>query len=212
MKIAVIGANNPLGQMIVKEAENISISVTSIVDSPLNLVGNGPVIIDDIDDIKDSVLKEFHYIIDTISFSSINSIIDETCVFKLIRKLKNSDTKILTIAPCSILYTDKSKKEYVAECSDICDSLDIEKKELTLKCFKLLKNKKDAKWILVSSPLNLDNDGYATGLFEIHDDILPFALNGLSHIVLGDFAKAIVHIIKKNVETYRVYSVLGVKH
>lgn len=212
MKIAVIGANNVLGQMIVKEAENISISVTSIVDSPLNLVGNGPVIIEDIDDIKDSVLKEFHYIIDTVSFNAINSIIDETCVFKLIRKLKNSNTKIITIAPCSILYTNKSKKEYVAECKDICDYLDIEKKELALKCFKLLKHKKETKWILISSPLNLDFEGYSTGLFEIHDDILPFSLNGLSTITLGDFAKAIVHIIKKNVDTFKVYSALGVKH
>lgn len=198
MKAAVLGANSPLGRRIVLHAEEAGINVTSIVSSPADLAGNGPIIIKEPEELEVRELSRFHVLIDAVSIPRISSFAPgQEPAIRLLPKLIEAGTYYLGIGDCSLLYTDDSRSTLVAD-SDLAavTGRSRPERERSRELFLQLQSAPGLRWTLFCPPLHLDTHGYGRGRFELCSDVLPMGLDGSSRITLIDFVSALIELLK----------------
>lgn len=197
MKIAVVGANLALGSSIVLEAEKNKIEVTSIVESPINVVGNGPIkIVDTYSDLSKIDFNNYHVVIDTVSFPNIKDY-KNSPVLSLLETLKGSTCKYLGIGSVTILLTGEHDNTKVGENSDLY----LERRDSTTiqECLKLydeIKKLNVNNWAFLCPPLKFEEKGYSHNNFFFTYDYLALNLDGSSRICKADFAKAMIELLK----------------
>lgn len=198
MKIAVLGANTALGKMVVTDAEREGIQVTSIVSTPVDLVGSGPVMVKESYELSLDELNRFYAVIDAVSFPLIaEHVFVDLPIFHLAASLKNSSCRYLGFGSCYILFTDHKKQETVMD----CEGMFYEKGQNRAYKIRELMDKisgfQDFNYTLLCPPLNIREDAYPTGRFKFFSNILPMSDLGESTITLGDLSLAMIELLKR---------------
>lgn len=198
MKIAVLGGNTVLGRKIVLDAERAGINVTLIVNSPSDLVGNGPVIIKTADELTRPELAGFHALVDAVSIPLLYKFPsdDSLPLWHLHRLLAGTSVHYIGIGSVFMLWTDSSRTQLVAD-SDL-SSL-VHGSDRAQRCKAILQQMQawqDFTWTLLCPPLATDEKGYGTGKVQLGDDVLPVGMDGSSHITLTDFSRAVIEYLK----------------
>ncbi|MBO8416105.1 MAG: hypothetical protein IAB19_06980 [Proteobacteria bacterium] len=213
MKAAVLGANTDLGRRIVLRAEEEGINVTSIVSTPADLAGNGPIIIKEPQELEVRELSRFHVFIDALSFPQIRSFKrGEEPLSQLQQKLAEAGTIYLGVGDCSLLYTDESRTQLTAE-SDLLQAMGGGSSD-PRRCLELYQRMlcwPDLRWILFCPPLLLDTHSYGRGRFELTGNVLPIGLDGSSRIALSDFVSALIELLKVRSALNTCISVRGLQ-
>ena len=120
MKVAVIGANTPVGARVVIEAEKAGMQVTSVVSTPADLVGNGPIIIKEAHELSREDLSPFHAVVDAVTFPLMHTrALPELPVFYVAPYLAGSSCRYLGFGSCYLLYADSSRTRRVMDCKDM---------------------------------------------------------------------------------------------
>ena len=201
MKIAVVGANSPLGKSLVLDAEKEGIQVTSIVSSPQDLVGNGPIIIKECFELTPSELQKFYAVVDAISFAQITKKVFETLpVFSLAPLLKGLPCRYVAFGSCYLLFSDSKRTQRLGESSSMFFIKGDLRASKVLELYHKIQTFKDFKYTLLCPPLTVKEESYPTGKFEFGDDLLPLSLDGSSSITLGDLSLAMVELLKRGLD------------
>lgn len=197
MKAAVLGANTDLGRRTVLRAEEAGINVTSIVSTPADLAGNGPIIIKEPSELEVRELSRFHVFIDALSFPQVGSFKEGAePVAELHQKLEDAGTIYLGVGDCSLLYTDESRTQQVAA-SDLLQAMGgSSDPRRCLELYQRMLSWPELRWILFCPPLLLDPHAYGRGRFELTGNVLPIGLDGSSRIALSDFVSALIELLK----------------
>lgn len=199
MKIVVLDANNIIGQLIVKEAENNGIVVTSIVQSPTNLVGSGPVIVSDYNDLDSIDFSKYYALIDPYSIFLNN--FNKYTLFKLASSLNGTNCRYIMLADCSLLC--KQSQEHMQDIASF--------NEDKYRAFEKIKAMPDLNYTFICPPLIFDNSSYSTAKFEFTKNKVAIGLDGSSIINNIDYVKAIIEILKLKDTNREVLSVRGIK-
>lgn len=213
MKIAVLGANNSIGSKIVLKAEEQGIASVCVVDSFSIVPGNGKVLIKPCLELTKDDVKDCHYVIDTISFLSISKFSsDDLPLWHLLEILKDSEVKLLELGSCTFLYSDSTRQRYVGSGdNEILDDSELKHERLCINAYKRLSLCRNVKWSVLCPPLLLDKEGYASGKFEFHDDVLPVGLEGDSFISEADFSSSVIELLKRIPKFHTCTSVRGLR-
>ncbi|MGN1280461.1 MAG: hypothetical protein ACI4UM_00960 [Succinivibrio sp.] len=199
MKIAVINADGKFGSSIVKKAEEQKIGSVSIVDSFTAVSGNGRLVIKKVNELTLNDIADCHYIIDPVSFIEISRFSsDDLPVWHLLEILKDTSVRLLTLAPSSILFTDRNRTRYVGnEDSDLyLDEKERRASRLCLNAYRRLSLCTNVRWSVLCHPLFLDPLSYGSGKFAFFDEVLPVGLKGESTISENDFTSSVIELLK----------------
>ncbi len=208
MKIAVIGSNTALGRRVVNKAEDKGISVIGAVRTAENLVGNGPLVLKDYNEITLDDLDGCHYIVDTVSFPHIDHYsTDLLPVWHLLELYKNHSARLLIVGSCAFLYTDKKRDKYVLDDARLCYDNEDQRLRQCVNAWNRLKTNTDVHWSVLCPPLILDRRGYGTGEYEFGDDIMPIGLDGISSISINDYATALIEMLLRGPKEHGCMSV-----
>lgn len=209
MQIAVIGADTKIGQMIVNSAEALKIRTVSVVSSYISLKGDGKLVVKDYQDLKLSDFDGCHVIVDAVSFLDITRYsTDLLPLWTELEILKNTDISLLCLGSSAFLYTDKSKKRFVFDESDVVINDEQQKVDrLCVNAYKRLSTCSNVKWGIFSPPLFLDDHSIGSGNYMLSDSVLPVNVNGTSRISVNDFVKATIDILKQGIKNHDVMSV-----
>lgn len=209
MQIAVIGADTKIGQMIVNSAEALKIRTVSIVSSYISLKGDGKLIVKDYQDLNISDFAGCHIVVDAVSFLNITRYsTDLLPLWTELEILKNIDISLLCLGSSAFLYTDRAKKRFVFDESDVVINDEQQKNDrLCVNAYKRLNTCTNVKWSIFSPPLLLDDYSIGTGNYLLSDCVLPVSVNGSSRISVNDFVKATIDILKQGIKTHDVMSV-----
>ncbi|MBQ9273860.1 MAG: hypothetical protein IJ228_03530 [Succinivibrio sp.] len=210
MRIAVLGANAPLGGLIVEQAEAVGIGVLSVVENAASLTGDGPLLIKSYQDLSAEDLQDLHYVVDATSFPQVKRYSSELLpLWHLCELLKDQALPLLVIGSCSCLYTDKSRSTYVLDSQLLCHDDKSVYLRLCLNAFKRLKENRDVNWTMLCPPLLLDLQGPGGKELEFTEEVLPMGLDGGSCISVRDFAKAAVETLLRGLKSRQVLAVRG---
>ena len=197
MKVAVLGANSDLGRSIVLRAEEAGIGVTSIVSTPADLAGNGPIIIKEPFELTGEELARFHVFVDVLSFRHIKRFAPGMTPLELLHeKLVQSNCYYLGVGDCCLLYTDSSRKLRIADSDFLQAAKGHSDAPRCQALYAQLQGWSNFKWTLLCPSLVLDRHAYGKGRFELGSDVLPMGLDCSSRITLADFASALVELLK----------------
>lgn len=198
MKVAVIGANTPVGARVVIEAEKAGIQVTSVVSTPADLVGNGPIIIKEAHELSHEDLSPFHAVVDAVTFPLMHTrALPELPVFYVAPHLAGSSCRYLGFGSCYLLYADSSRTRRVMDCKDMFYVRGELRAHKALEIYEKMQHIAGFNFTLLCPPLTVSEDAYATGSFALTDDILPMTETGSSSITLPDLALAMVELLKR---------------
>ena len=210
MKAAVLGANSALGRRIVLHAEQCGIAVTSIVSTPADLVGNGPIIIKEPEELESTELERFHVLIDALSFPQfVRFTLGQTPLEVLHDKLEQTACFYVGIGDCSILFADSSRQVLIADSPLVHGLSGTSDPQRCKELLQKLQQWAQFNWTLLCPPLVLDEHSYGKGRFELSSDVLPVGLDGSSRIALSDFIEALIELLKVRGSKCRCISCRG---
>lgn len=213
MKIAVIGANSPIGRKVVLKAEENGISTVLCVRSFTDIIGNGPIVIKPYNELSLNDLKDCHYVIDTQSFFSIHKYSsDDLPMWHLLEILKDTNIRLLEFGSSAFLYSGDDRRKMVIENEDvILDDHQNKVDRLCVNAYRRLCECRNVKWSVLCPPLMLDMHAYGSGKIEFSNDVLPVGLTGDSYISVTDFVSASVELLKLGPKEHRCTSVRAKK-
>lgn len=213
MRIAILGANSPIGRKVVLKAEEHGISTVLCVPSFTDIIGNGRIVIKNYSELSFNDLKDCHYVIDTESFFNISKYSSEDLpLWHLIETLKDTDTKVLAFGSSAFLYSGDDRRKMVIDTEDvILDDIQNKIDRLCVNAYKRLCQCSNVKWSVLCPPLLLDMHAYGSGKIEFSNDVLPVGLNGDSYISISDFVTASVELLKLGPKPFKCVSVRAKK-
>ncbi len=196
MKAAVLGADSALGKKLVLDAEALGIQVTIIVSNPSDLVGTGPIIIKEYDELEQNDLKNFAVFIDAISFPYLQRFKDDPPILRL-SSLVSSDCRYLAVGACSLLYEDSRRLRRLGQNPDVYfDFYDKEQAALELELFEKIHKLEHFNYTLLCPPLLVDYEGKRSLGVQLSDDVLPLSAFGSCKATLGDLSAGMMEILK----------------
>lgn len=210
MKIAVIGAAYVPGLSLVEAAEDHGIQVTSVVEDPSFLPGEGPVIIKPFSELTAEDFQGYHAVVDAVSFPHILEYSSDFLpLWHLVEILQGSEIKLFGIGSAACLYTGEDHRQGLLESSCLCNDSHDSSFRLCELAYKRLKQVRDVRWTLLCPPLIFDPDGYKSGRIEFCSEILPMGVDGSSYISGPDLALAAVELLLRGLKPYETVSVRG---
>lgn len=189
MKVAVIGANGKEGSLIVKEALNRGLDVTSIVrdakKSPTDKY-----LVRDVYSLKSDDIKDFDVLVDALGFfgSAVKEYVPATQ--HLIEIIGDSKTRLLVVGGAGSLYLDENHTKQLYQQADFPDVV----KPLSEEMGKSLDILRDSNidWTFISPAADFQATAKRTGKYVLTGEELTFNANGKSEISYADFAIAMV--------------------
>lgn len=189
MKVAVIGANGKEGSLIVKEALNRDLDVTSIVrdakKSPTEKY-----LVRDVYSLQADDIKDFDVLVDALGFfgPAVKEYVPATQ--HLIEIIGDSKTRLLVVGGAGSLYLDENHTKQLYQQADFPDVV----KPLSEEMGKSLDILRDSSidWTFISPAADFQATAKRTGKYVLAGEELTFDANGKSEISYADFAIAMV--------------------
>ena len=191
MKIAVIGANGKAGKLIVKEAIERGLDVTTVVRGN-NSSNAKKVIQKDLFDLTASDLENFDIVIDAFGAWTPETLPQHSTSLKhLCDLLSGTKIRLLVVGGAGSLYVNPEHTVCV------CDGVDFPEafKPLALamaKALEELRTRNDVKWTYISPAGDFQADGERTGHYILGGEELTLNTKGESIISYADYAMAMV--------------------
>ncbi|GEO64845.1 NAD(P)-dependent oxidoreductase [Companilactobacillus nantensis] len=189
MKVAVIGANGKEGSLIVKEALNRDLDVTSIVrdakKSPTDKY-----LVRDVYSLQADDIKDFDVLVDALGFfgPAVKEYVPATQ--HLIEIIGDSKTRLLVVGGAGSLYLDENHTKQLYQQADFPEAV----KPLSEEMGKSLDILRDSNidWTFISPAADFQATAKRTGKYVLAGEELTFDANGKSEISYADFAIAMV--------------------
>lgn len=191
MKIAVICANGKAGKLIVKEAMERGLDVTTVVRGENHTVAT-QVIKKDLFDLTTSDLEDFDVIIDAFGAWTPETLpLHSSSLKHLCDLTSGKDTRLLIVGGAGSLYVNA---EHTAQVMDGPDFPDIFKPLASHmgKALEELRTRDDVKWTYVSPAGDFQAEGARTGDYILGGEELTLNSKGQSVISYADYAIAMV--------------------
>ena len=191
MKIAVICANGKAGKLIVKEAVERNLDVTSVVRGD-NQTAAQNVLKKDLFDLTTADLNGFDVVIDAFGAWTEDVLPQHSTSLKhLCDILSGTDIRLLVVGGAGSLYVNP---EHTVQVSD---GLDFPAMFLPLakaqgKALAELRKRNDVKWTFISPAADFQADGERTGKYILAGEELTLNANGESVISYADYAIAMI--------------------
>ena len=208
MKIAVIGANGKVGQLIVKEAVEKGMDVTAVTRSENRSVAKN-VIKKDLFSLTKEDLKDFDAVVTAFAAWTPETFPQHTTSLQHLSDiLSGSDKRLLVVGGAGSLYIDKDFTSQLFQTADFpTDYFPIA--SAMAEGLKELRKRDDVNWTYISPAADFTEDGEKTGEYILAGEIFTVNDKGESVISYADYAIALVdEIIKGNHIKERI-SVLG---
>lgn len=189
MKIAVIGANGKEGSLIVKEAIDRGIDVTSVVRSEKKAVTKD-YLIRNVYDITEDDLKKFDVVVDALGFFGDNVKEYVPSMQHLIDVLKNLDTRLLVVGGAGSLYVDPDHTQQLYQQADFPEAVKPLSEQMG-KSLDILKNS-SINWTYISPAADFDYKAKRSGKYVVAGEEFSFDSEGKSKISYEDYAIAMV--------------------
>lgn len=178
------------------DAEALGIQVTIIVSSPADLVGTGPIIIKEYDELEQNDLKNFSVFIDAVSFPYLQRFKDDPPILRL-APLVREDCRYLAFGACSLLYEDSRRLRRLGQKPEVYfDSYDKERAALELELFEKIHSLENFNYTLLCPPLLVDLEGRRCAQVQLSDDVLPLSETGSCTATLGELSSGMMEILK----------------
>lgn len=194
MKVAVIGANGKEGSMIVKEALDRGLDVTSIVrdrkKSPTDKY-----LVREFNSLEAEDLQGIDVLVDALGF--FGPLVKEyvPAMEHFVDILTGTKTRLLVVGGAGSLYVDKAHKQQLYQQTDFPEAI----KELSQEMGNSLDvlRQSNLNWTFISPAAMFDFKGPRTGKYVLAGEELTFDKDGKSEISYADFAIAMVDEIVK---------------
>ena len=189
MKVAVIGANGKEGSMIVKEALDRGLDVTSIVrDSKKSPTDK--YLVRDFNSLQTEDLQGIDVLVDALGFfgPSVKEYVPAMKHF--IEILQGTKTRLLVVGGAGSLYVDQAHAKQLYQQADFPEAI----KELSQEMGNSLDvlRQSSLNWTFISPAAMFDFKGPRTGKYILAGEELTFDKDGKSEISYADFAIAMV--------------------
>lgn len=195
MKIAVIGANGKEGSLIVKEALDRGLDVTSIVrdakKSPTDKY-----IVRDVYSLQADDVKDFDVLVDALGFFGPNVSEYVPATKHLIEVLNGTTTRLMVVGGAGSLYVDDKHTKQLYQQADFPAAVKPLSEEMGKSLDVLRASSID--WTFISPAAMFDAQGKRTGKYILAGEELTFDQDGKSEISYADFAIAMVDEIIDN--------------
>lgn len=189
MKIAVIGANGKEGSLIVKEAQERGLDVTSIVrDSKKSPTDK--YLVRDVYSLKTADVKDFDVLVDALGFFGPNVKEYVPATKHLIEILNGSKTRLLVVGGAGSLYLDSDHTKQLYEQDDFPEAVKPLSEEMGKSLDELRQS--SINWTFISPAATFDAKGERRGKYVLAGEELTFDKNGKCEISYADFAIAMV--------------------
>lgn len=211
MRIAIIGANGRLGNLLLEEALNRGHNVTVVVRSGSNLRGyRGVKVIEkDVLDLEYKDIYKNDVIINAIGIWDNNKMhIHKDAMLHLIDILKGEDNRLLVVGGAGSLYTDDTRTTRLMETVDFPEAFKPMANGMADAFFELEKSK-DVNWTYLSPSADFQAEGNRTGFFKEGTDIVPTNMYGESVISYPDYAIAMITEAERGHHLNERYSVVS---
>ena len=189
MKIAVIGANGKEGSLIVQEAVDRGLDVTSIVrdakKSPTDKY-----LVRDVYSLEAEDVKDFDVLVDALGFfgSAVKEYVPATK--HLIEILEGTKTRLLVVGGAGSLYVDAEHTKQLYQQADFPEAVKPLSEEMG-KSLDVLRAS-DINWTFISPAADFETKGDKTSEYVLAGEELTFDKEGKSIISYADFALAMV--------------------
>lgn len=189
MKIAVVGANGKEGSLIVKEALERGMDVTSIVRDA-SKAPTEKYLVRDVYSLKTEDIESFDVLVDALGFFGPNVKEYVPATKHLIEILENKTTRLLVVGGAGSLFVDPEHTKQLYQQEDFPEAVKPLSEEMG-KSLDVLK-KSDINWTFISPAAMFDAKGEKTSEYVLAGEELTFDKNGKSEISYADFAVALV--------------------
>lgn len=189
MKVAVIGANGKEGSMIVKEALDRGLDVTSIVrDSKKSPTDK--YLVRDFNSLQTEDLQGIDVLVDALGFFGPNVKEYVPAMKHFIEILQGTKTRLLVVGGAGSLYVDQAHTKQLYQQANFPEAI----KELSQEMGNSLDvlRQSSLNWTFISPAAMFDFKGPRTGKYILAGEELTFDKDGKSEISYADFAIAMV--------------------
>jgi len=189
MKVAVVGANGKEGSMIVKEAMDRGLDVTSIVRDAKK-ASTEKYLVRDVYDLTVEDVKDFDVLVDALGFFGPNVKEYVPATKHLIEILNGSKTRLLVVGGAGSLYLDSDHTKQLYQQDDFPEAVKPLSEEMGKSLDELRQS--SINWTFISPAASFDAKGERTGKYVLAGEELTFDKDGKCEISYADFAIAMV--------------------
>ena len=191
MKIAVICANGKAGKLIVKEAVERNLDVTSVVRGD-NQTAAQNVLKKDLFDLTTADLSGFDVVIDAFGAWTEDVLPQHSTSLKhLCDILSGTDIRLLVVGGAGSLYVNPEHTVQVSDGPDF-PAMFLPLAKAQGKALAELRKRNDVKWTFISPAADFQADGERTGKYILAGEELTLNANGESVISYADYAIAMI--------------------
>lgn len=211
MKIAIIGANGKLGNLLLEESLNRGHDVTVVVRNGKNLRGyRGVKVIEkDIFDLEYNDIKKNDIIISALGFWKEEDLpLHKKSIEKLISILENKRNRLMIVGGAGSLFIDENRNIRLMDSLDFPEEFKPLANAMAEGFYELEKNK-NINWTYISPAADFQADGKRTGFFKEGNDIVPLSSQNRSEISYADYAIAMITEAERGHHKKERYSVVS---
>lgn len=209
MNIAVVAANGKVGNLVVKEAKERGMKVTSIVQTNKNNEEN--VIEKGVLDLTKEDLAGFDAIVDAVGALAPETVhIIPDAAKHLADLLKDTDTRLVVVGGASSLFVNPEHTQTVLDVSPDLPAEAMPLFKAHKEALDALREYTDVNWTSVSPAGEFNFDGERTGKYILGGEELTLNGNGESVVSYADFAIAMVDEIESGKHLKQRISVVSV--
>lgn len=189
MKVAVIGANGKEGSLIVREAMNRGLDVTSIVRDAKKSITE-KYLVRDIYSLTKADVEIFDVLVNATGFFGpmVTEYVPSTK--HLIDILNGTETRLLVVGGAGSLYMDKGHTEQLYQQAEFPAAVKPLSEEMG-KSLDILRES-DINWTYISPAADFQATGDKTNEYVLAGEELTFDKDGKCEISYADYAKAMV--------------------
>ncbi|QIL50330.1 NAD(P)H-binding protein [Weissella coleopterorum] len=208
MKIAVMAAHGRVGKLIVKEAVERGMDVTSFIrEANTNQAKN--VVSKDILDLTQDDLVGFDVIVDAVGAWAPDTVhIIPDAAIHLADLLKNTATRLLVVGGAGSLFINPEHTKTVLDVTEFAEEA-LPVVQAHQNALDALRQYTDVKWTYVSPAGEFNSDGQRMGTYILGGEELTLNKKGESIISYADYALAMVDEIESGQHVQQRISVVG---
>lgn len=191
MKIAIIGANGRVGQLIINEALEKHLDVVAVVRNENKTVSK-EVIIKDLFDLNKEDIKDVDVLVNCFGTKDESKFDDfKNSIVHLSNLIENTDKRLIVVGGAGSLYLDETFSKQLFQNDDFPDFVR-PTAEAAAKALAYLRDRNNVLWTYISPTITFDHKGNKLGTYKVAGEVLTFNDKGESYISYADYALALV--------------------